>query len=63
MLLNYVTSVAKLKNAVEYFDDIINSEEPNRMMLQMVIDKIYIDRDKTISFKLKINIEKLLKTN
>ena len=52
-------NIIKLKTAVEYFDEIINSEQPNRMILQMLIDKIYIYRDKTISFKLKSNIEKL----
>ena len=52
-------NIIKLKTAVEYFDEIINSEEPNRMILQMLINKIYIYRDKTISFKLKSNIEKL----
>ena len=54
-------SVVKLKTAVEYFDDIINSEEPNRMMLQMVIDRIFIDRDKTIRFELKPDMSKILK--
>lgn len=53
-------NIIKLKTAVEYFDEIINSEEPNRMILQMLIDKIYIYRDKTIEIKLKANIEKLL---
>ena len=52
-------NIIKLKTAVEYFDEIINSEEPNRMILQMLIDKIYIYRDKTIRFELKSNIEKL----
>ena len=33
-------NIIKLKTAVEYFDEIINSEEPNRMILQMLIDKI-----------------------
>ena len=56
---NLEESVAKLKTALEYFDDIINSEEPNRMILQMVIDRIYIYRDKTIRFDLKTDIKKL----
>ena len=43
----------KLKTAVEYFDEIINSEVPNRMILQTIINRIYIDRDKTIRFDLK----------
>ena len=54
-------NIIKLKTSVEYFDEIINSEEPNRIILQMIIDKIYIHRDKTIRFKLKTNIDKILK--
>ena len=50
---------SKLKTALEYFDEIINAKEPNRIILQMIIDKIYIHRDKTIRFKLKIDIDKL----
>lgn len=50
----------KLKNAIEYFDEIIKSDEPNRMILQMLIDKIYIYRDKSIEFKLKVNIDKMI---
>lgn len=49
----------QLKTSLEYFDEIINSEEPNRIILQMLIDKIYIYRDKTIRIDLKSNIEKL----
>ena len=50
----------KLKTSVEYFDEIINSEVPNRMILQRIIDKIYIYIDKTIRFNLKTDIEKLI---
>ena len=50
----------KLKTSLEYFDEIINTEEPNRMILQMLIDKIYIKKDKTIRFELKTNISKLI---
>ena len=53
-------NIVKLKTSVEYFDEIINSEEPNRIILQMVIDKIYIHRDKTIRFKLKTDIKKMI---
>lgn len=49
----------KIKTAIEYFDEIINATEPNRLLLQILIDKIYINRDKTIIFNLKTNIEKL----
>ena len=53
--------IQELKTALEYFDEIINAKEPNRIILQMIIDKIYIHRDKTIRFKLKTNIDKILK--
>lgn len=53
-------NIIKLKTAIEYFDEIINSEEPNRMILQMLIDKICISRDKTIIFKLKSDINKII---
>lgn len=57
---NLEEKVNKLKTSIEYFDDIINSEVPNKMILQMIIDKIYIDRDKTIKFKLKVDINKMI---
>ena len=50
----------KLKTAVEYFDEIIKSEVPNRMILKMLIDKIYINREKMIRFELKTDIEKMI---
>ena len=52
--------IQELKTALEYFDDIINTKEPNRIILQMIIDKIYIYRDKTIRFNLKPDIKKLI---
>ena len=58
---NLEEKIQKLKTALEYFDEIINASKPNRIILQMIIDKIYIHRDKTIRFKLKADIEKLLK--
>jgi len=56
---NLEDKIQELKTALEYFDEIINAKEPNRIILQMIIDKIYIHRDKTIRFKLKIDIDKL----
>ena len=58
---NAEDKVQKLKNAIDYFDEIINAKVPNRMILQMLIDKIYIDRAKIICFNLKTDIEKLYK--
>ena len=56
---NLEEKIQKLKTSVEYFDEIINASKPSRIILQMLIDKIYIHRDKTIRFKLKTDIEKL----
>ena len=52
--------VQKLKTAVEYFDDIINSDEPSRYVLENLIDKIWIYHDKSIKFDLKSEIERLI---
>lgn len=57
---NLEDKIQKLKTSVEYFDEIINASKPNRIILQMIIDKIYIHRDKTIRFKLKTDIEKMI---
>ena len=57
---NLKEKVNKLKVSIEYFDDVINSEVPNRMILQMIIDKIYINRDKMIKFELKTDIKKMI---
>ena len=57
---NLEEKITKLKTSLEYFDEIINAKEPNKIILQMIIDKIYIHRDKTIRFKLKTDIEKLM---
>lgn len=57
---NLEEKINKIKTSIDYFDDIINSEEPNRIILQMLIDKIYIDRNKTIIFKLKTDISKMI---
>jgi len=56
---NSEDKIIQLKTSLEYFDEIINAKEPSRIVLQMIIDKIYIHRDKTIRFVLKSNIEKL----
>ena len=57
---NLEEKVNKLKTSIEYFDDIINSDVPNKMILQMIIDKIYINRDRTIKFGLKVDINKMI---
>ena len=57
---NLEQKVNKLKTAIEYFEEIINEKVPNKMILQMLIDKIYIDKDKTIKFDLKTDIKKFV---
>ncbi len=57
---NSEKKTSKLKASIDYFDEIINSKEPNRMILQILIDKIYINRDRTIRFKLKADINKMI---
>ncbi len=52
--------VKKLKTAIEYFDEIILSDEPNRYILECLIDKIWIYHDKSIKFELKPDIKKLI---
>ena len=50
----------KLKTAIEYFTEIIESPKPSKAILSMVLDKIYIYNDKSIKIKLRIDIEHLL---
>lgn len=52
--------IKKLKTALDYFDEIISKEIPNRYVLENIIDKIWIYSDKTVKFDLKIDIEKLI---
>ena len=57
---NLEEKAIKLKTSIDYFDEIINSKVPDRMILQMLIKKIYIDRNKIIKFELKTDIEKMI---
>lgn len=50
----------KLKQTIDYFNQIIESDEPDKAILNMLIDKIYIYHDKSVKFKLKLGIEKIL---
>lgn len=52
--------IEKRKEAIEYFNEIIKCTEPNKITLELLIDKIYIYQDKTIRFELKPNIKRLL---
>ena len=46
--------IFKLKTAMEYFDEIISSEVPNRYVLENIIDTIWIYSDKIVKFDLKV---------
>lgn len=51
--------IKKIKTAIEYFDKIIFSDEPNRYTLECLIDRIQIYHDKSVKFDLKPEIRKL----
>ena len=52
----------KLKQTIDYFNQIIEKDEIDKAILSMLIDKIYIYHDKSIEFELKLDIEKLYST-
>ena len=52
--------IRDLKIVIEYFDDIIKSNEPNKYILECLIDKMWIYHDKSVKFELKPNIKKLI---
>lgn len=54
------TKTKKIRKAIDYFDEIIKSDEPDRAVLNEVLDKILIYHDKTVEFKLKIDIDRLI---
>lgn len=56
----YTEKIKKLKTAIEYFDDILKSNEPNRYILECLIDKIWIYHDKSVKFELKPEISRLI---
>ena len=50
----------KINKAIDYFNKIIYAEIPDKAILNMLIDKIYIYHDKSAKLELKIDIEKLI---
>ncbi len=50
----------KIKSALDIFDEIINTNEPSKYLLNSIIDKIVIYNDKTIEFILKGDIKRLV---
>ena len=49
-----------VKNAIDYFDEIINAERPSKELLNNVLEEIKIYNDKTVKFELKMKIDKLI---
>ncbi len=49
----------KIQTAIDIFNVIIESERPERKTIEMVLDRIYIYKDKTIEFKLMVDISEL----
>lgn len=52
--------IKNIKTAIQYFDDIIDSDKPSKQALAQVLDKIIIYKGKRLEFKLKVSIDKLL---
>jgi len=50
----------KLKQTIDYFNQIIEKDEPDKAILSILIDKILIYHDKSVKFELKIDIEKII---
>ena len=50
----------KIKSALDIFDEIINTNEPSKYLLNSIIDKIVLYNDKTIEFILKGDIKRLV---
>lgn len=46
--------------AIDYFDDIINCEEPSKIMLENLIETVWIYYDKSVRFDLKPDIKSLV---
>ena len=50
----------KLKQTIDYFNQIIENDVPDKAILNMIIDEIHIYHDKSSKFELKMDIKKLL---
>ncbi len=52
----------KLKKTIDYFNQIIEAEVPEKAILNMLIDKIYIYHDRSVKIDLRVDINKLFRT-
>ncbi|NRY55365.1 hypothetical protein [Clostridium acetobutylicum] len=50
-----------LKNALQVFDNIIESENLKREDVERVLDKIIVYKNKHLEFRLKVNIDSIIK--
>lgn len=49
-----------IHTAIDYFDEIIKAKEPNRAILEALIDIVWINHDKSVRFDLKPDIKLLI---
>lgn len=49
----------EIRTAIELYDTVIQKEKPDRKLLELVLDRICIYHDKSMEFKLLVNIDKL----
>lgn len=49
-----------LKATIDIFDKIIKKERPDRKLLELILDKIILNSDRSLEFKLLVNIDKLI---
>ena len=52
--------IEEIHTAIDYFDEIINCKEPDRAILENLIDTVWISHDKSVRFDLKPDIKSLL---
>ena len=52
--------VEEIYTAIDYFDKIIKSEEPDRAILEHIIDTVWIYHDKSVKFDLRADINCLV---
>ncbi|MCX8130557.1 MAG: recombinase family protein [Clostridia bacterium] len=45
-----------VKSAISVMDEIITSDRPSRKLLEMILDKVILHKDRIIEFKLKVDI-------
>lgn len=52
--------ISDIHDAIYYFDEIIKSDEPNRSVLENLIETIWVYHDKTVKFDLRPDIKSLI---